>query len=318
MYGYIYKITNLVNNKQYIGQHASEIFDKKYFGSGKLLIKAIQKYGKENFKVDIIEWCNSQEQLDKQEIYWISYYDAVNSDNFYNLAIGGSCGNRKGSKFSAEAKKHCSEAHKKENLSEKTLKRMSESHKGLPSPNKGKKLSKEHKEKISKSCKNMSKEARSKISKSLLGNTRRRGKTLSDETKQKLSIAGKGRKHSKETKYKQSISKLGENNPNYNKHPSIKTRQKMSNSHKGLEVSLEARQKISIANKGRIVSDETKQKLSKNHANVSGKNNPCYGKICITNGITNKFIYLDELNTYINNGYHKGQTKKKNNYNTQM
>lgn len=104
MYGYIYKITNLINNKQYIGQHASEIFDNKYFGSGKLLIKAIKKYGKENFKVDIIEWCNSQEQLDKQEIYWISYYDAVNSDNFYNLAIGGSCGNRKGSKFSDEAK----------------------------------------------------------------------------------------------------------------------------------------------------------------------------------------------------------------------
>lgn len=217
MYGYIYKTINLINNKQYIGQHASDIFDTNYLGSGKLLIQAINKYGKENFKVFIIEWRNSQEQLDTQEIYWISYYDAVKSNNFYNLAIGGKQGNRKGSKFSDEARKHCSEAHKKENLSKETLKRMSEGHKGIPSPNKGKKLSEEHKIKISKSCKNMSKEARDKISKSLLGNTRRKGKKLSEETKKKLSIAAKGKKRSEEVRRKISLSKLGDKNPNFQK-----------------------------------------------------------------------------------------------------
>lgn len=52
MYGYIYKTTNLINNKIYIGQHKvkEEKIDNSYYGSGKLIIQAIKKYGKENFK----------------------------------------------------------------------------------------------------------------------------------------------------------------------------------------------------------------------------------------------------------------------------
>ena len=312
MYGYIYKTINLINNKQYIGQHISDIFDKKYLGSGKLLNLAINKYGKENFKVCIIEWCNSQEQLDMRETYWISYYDAVNSDNFYNLAVGGKQGNRKGSKFSDEARKHCSEAHKKENLSKETLKRMSEGHKGIPSPNKGKKLSAEHKRKISESCKNMSKEARDKISKSLLGNTRRRGKKLSEEAKKRISIAGKGKKRSEEVRRKLSLSKLGDKNPNFQKHPSDETRRKMSLAHTGLGHTDETKQKLSKINKGRKFSIEVRQKMSKNHANIFGENNPCYGKICVTNGKINKYIDPQELNSYISQGYIKGLTRKNN------
>lgn len=53
---YVYRITNLINNKTYIGRskHSSAERDKNYYGSGPAIKKAIKKYGKENFKKDII------------------------------------------------------------------------------------------------------------------------------------------------------------------------------------------------------------------------------------------------------------------------
>ena len=45
--GYVYLITNLINNKKYIGLRKSSTFDEKYWGSGKLIQKAIKKYGKQ-------------------------------------------------------------------------------------------------------------------------------------------------------------------------------------------------------------------------------------------------------------------------------
>lgn len=67
MYGYIYKTTNLINNKIYIGQHKSDRFDESYFGSGKLLKQAIQKYGKENFIVIMLDICDSKQLMDHKE-----------------------------------------------------------------------------------------------------------------------------------------------------------------------------------------------------------------------------------------------------------
>lgn len=58
-------------------------------GSGITLKNAIEKYGKENFKKEIIEECSSKEELDKREIYWINYYNAVQSTQFYNISKGG-------------------------------------------------------------------------------------------------------------------------------------------------------------------------------------------------------------------------------------
>lgn len=89
MYGYIYLTTNLINNKKYIGQHKSDIFDINYYGSGKLLQQAINKEGIENFKCEVLCECFSEEDLNLKEAYYIKLYDAVNSSEFYNLVPGG-------------------------------------------------------------------------------------------------------------------------------------------------------------------------------------------------------------------------------------
>lgn len=89
MYGYVYITTNLVNNKKYIGQHTSEKFDSKYHGSGVILLKAIKKYGVENFSTEILTRCDNRKELDKQEIYYIDKYNAVEDKNYYNTSFGG-------------------------------------------------------------------------------------------------------------------------------------------------------------------------------------------------------------------------------------
>ena len=88
-YGYIYLTENLINHKRYIGQHTRSCFDESYLGSGKIIRRAIDKYGKENFSCEVLEWCDSEEELNAREKYWISYYDADFDDSFYNISSGG-------------------------------------------------------------------------------------------------------------------------------------------------------------------------------------------------------------------------------------
>ena len=63
MYGYIYETTNLINNKKYIGKRTSKKFLPNYLGSGVLITKAIEKYGKENFTVKLIEEVNGDKNI---------------------------------------------------------------------------------------------------------------------------------------------------------------------------------------------------------------------------------------------------------------
>lgn len=87
----IYKITNLTNNKIYIGQTndiARRFIEHKRKGEASRipLDVAIKKYGEENFSFEIIEECTIEE-LDEKEEYWIKYYDSKN--NGYNCTDGG-------------------------------------------------------------------------------------------------------------------------------------------------------------------------------------------------------------------------------------
>lgn len=91
MYGYIYETTCIPTGKKYIGMHKwnKDSIDVNYLGSGLLLTKVINKYGKENFSSIILEKCETLDELNDAEIKWISKFDAVNSDNYYNIARGG-------------------------------------------------------------------------------------------------------------------------------------------------------------------------------------------------------------------------------------
>lgn len=90
MYGYIYKVTNNVNGKIYIGQKKSSIFlGEKYLGSGTLIKGAILKYGLENFTVELLKECPSKKLLDFYEEYYIKEYHSRDPLIGYNTSIGG-------------------------------------------------------------------------------------------------------------------------------------------------------------------------------------------------------------------------------------
>ena len=94
----IYKITNLINNKIYIGQskniekrwarHRTGPFNLNNNCYDSPLYRAIRKYGLNNFSFEVIEQCNNTD-LNKKEIYWIHFYDSNNNDKGYNLTDGG-------------------------------------------------------------------------------------------------------------------------------------------------------------------------------------------------------------------------------------
>jgi group I intron endonuclease len=83
----IYKITNLLNNKIYIGQDSKN--NPNYLGSGAIIKKAIKKYGKENFKKEIIDWSDNKNDLNNKEIFWIKEYNSTNRNIGYNITEGG-------------------------------------------------------------------------------------------------------------------------------------------------------------------------------------------------------------------------------------
>ena len=86
-YNYIYLITNQVNNKIYVGKHHTDNLDDGYMGSGKLIKKAIQKYGIENFTKEYLAFCDTEEKLNWFEKFYIKKYKA--REVGYNLTDGG-------------------------------------------------------------------------------------------------------------------------------------------------------------------------------------------------------------------------------------
>ena len=144
----IYKTTNLVNGKQYIGKSVRN--RPSYLGSGSVLKKAIRKYGKENFVKEIIEECSSTEELKEREEYWLNHYDSARNPMFYNThnhSYGsgiGELGTFYGRHHSEVTKNKLRQILSGRKFSDETRQKMSQS-------KKGKSFSDSHREKISES-----------------------------------------------------------------------------------------------------------------------------------------------------------------------
>lgn len=194
-YGIVYKITNNLDGKIYVGQTTRSIEirwneHKRDAPRRKThFYRALQKYGPDNFLLEILCDCQNQEELDKKEIMFVKKLKSL-SPNGYNHAAGNGTGH----------------------VSEETKQKMSVAHKGKPK-------SEEHRGAIRQSLlgKTHSLERKRKNSES------HKGKHLSNETKRKISKTVTGKKHSKETK------------------------RKISNSHKGKKASSKTKEKLSLA-----------------------------------------------------------------------
>ena len=97
-YGVIYKITNKINGKIYIGQTKNSFkirykYNFEKYTTNYLIKKDLKKYGIENFEInEEFDFANSKEELNEKEIFWINYYGGCYSDKVYNLTEGGENG----------------------------------------------------------------------------------------------------------------------------------------------------------------------------------------------------------------------------------
>ena len=145
---YVYVIVNKINLKLYFGSHSweGEGLDPSYLGSGKLIKRAVEKYGRDNFIVYPIKFYNSVEECRKAEEELLTKYDIANNQYCYNIkngAIGWTSDDLKGKTKSVEHRKKMSESKKGENNPQYGKR-------GKDTPRYGKHLSEEHKQKLSR------------------------------------------------------------------------------------------------------------------------------------------------------------------------
>lgn len=155
----IYKATNIVNNKVYIGQTITPLIERSNEHIRRALKNedfhyfhcAIRKYGKNNFIFEEIDKCDSFEELNYMETYWIKFYRSNNKKYGYNLTSGG----RKNFTVSEETKEKIRQKRKFQKHPwlgttghKPTIEKMRLANIGRPSPMKGKKLPEWHKEKL--------------------------------------------------------------------------------------------------------------------------------------------------------------------------
>jgi hypothetical protein len=202
----IYKITNLITLKEYVGQttlklsirwtnHCQKSTGLKY------LYRSICKHGKENFSIGIIDTATSIEELNTKEIYWIKELNTL-APNGYNLSLGG--GN---AKLTEEHKANIGKA-----LRALKLKRTPAQILKTIECRAGSKHTQEAKDKVSRANKGRIKSPEAIQASS----NKQKNKIISQETKDKISKANKGHKsgmtgrnHSEKTRFKMSLASRG-------------------------------------------------------------------------------------------------------------
>lgn len=144
----IYRITNMINGKKYIGKHSTTDVYDGYFGSGIAIKQAINKYGIDNFKKEIICYCDNEEELKEMEKYHIKKEGTFSKG--YNLTLGGE--GILGYKHTEDSIRKASDSRKRyyeenpemrEKISEMAKERV-----GKLNPFYGRKLSQEHIDKL--------------------------------------------------------------------------------------------------------------------------------------------------------------------------
>jgi len=168
MYYTVYKTTNQVNGKFYIGTHKTVDLNDNYMGSGSLLKRAIEKYGIENFKKEILFVFDNSEDMFAKEAEIVTE-DFLVEENTYNLKIGGFGG------FDYLNLKFDNQAHKKQHIS-----KMNDIRK-LKYPN------------GTFYGKNVTEKTKEKISKSKLGNSYFKGKKHKSSTIEKMKRSAVGK-----------------------------------------------------------------------------------------------------------------------------
>ena len=175
----IYKTTNLINGKYYIGKQKK--FTDGYFGSGTALKSAVKKYGRLSFKKEILEICDNEISLQERELFWLDKCNAVKDKQCYNLVRETSSNNHRSYK-DPNYRKRLSEAVKVAMARPEVRAKILKNNNGENHPALGTKKSDEFKKLISNIHKGkiLSEETKSKIRKYHIG------KKISSETRNKM------------------------------------------------------------------------------------------------------------------------------------
>lgn len=212
MYYYVYKTTNIINGKFYIGVHKHKSpHDKAYIGSGITLKHAIQKYGIENFHNEVIAYHETHEDAYKHEAQIVTD-ELVNADDCYNMIRGGKGGGLTKPFLSEEQL-----ALMRRPKSESTKKKISETLMGK--------------------C-YITEDGLRRISEKSKGNQYAKGNShkLSDKTKANMSKARMGIQYSEVTLQRMSENRKGKGLGDRNAMASHENRQKVSEGLRGLRL----------------------------------------------------------------------------------
>jgi len=166
---FIYKTTNILSGKYYIGMHSTNNLNDGYLGSGRRLRYSINKYGKENHKREIIEFVKNRKELKLREKYYVTLNE-VKDDMCYNAVVGGGGWARLGTTTSNETKLKMSNTMMGHKTSDETKRKIREALKGYV----------------------FTDERKQNISKGRRGITSFKGKKHSEESLKKMSLAQKG------------------------------------------------------------------------------------------------------------------------------